>query len=274
MTGLLQIFTFRHRAFFFVWLVIATAFCFLVTTRLGWRFAGVFGLLGVVYPLYVAFHALSLRAELRLRGYEWITFGNAYALAARHWHRAWRLPPHDEAAATPGYSDTVQGIERFILQAHDLPDAYARTPELERLWKETGALPPAAPVTGAMYWSTSIPLFLLTVLGVNLLCFLFYSLTSWTMGWVFFLNFPVAWGYWLILAWALRNHLERLGYGRWSFRDRVRLAYRCQLLCRRIPGAGDLQKALGTADPITHLALARALMTIGWLEGKAGRTIR
>ncbi len=274
MTPFFRLFSFRHPAFLAVWYVAAVAVCFVVIDRLGWQYGGVFGLLGVIYPLYLLAQALALRSELRLRGYEWITLGKAYVLAARRGTKAWRLPPRDEVAGTPGYDDTLQGIEQFLLQAHDEPIADARVPQLERLYKETKRLPAAAPVAGLMRWSTSVPLFLVLMIALNLAITGYCLLTSWARGWLFFLNLPYGWGYWLLLAWALRGHLERLGYGVWSARDRLRLAYRCQLLCRRIPAARDLQKSLGTNDPITCRALSHAVMTIAWLEGKAGRTIR
>jgi len=273
MTGFLRLFSFRHRAFLLVWYVVGVAVCLLFTARLGWRFSGIFGLLGMVYPGYLTAQALALRSELRLRGYEWITFRNAFALAARRGHKAWRLPPRDETAGTPGYEDTVQGIEQFLLQAHDEPLADVRIPELERMWKETRSVPPPAPTKGLMRWTTS-SLSLLVAMGVlNIAVTAVCFRVSWDLGWLYFLNFPIGWGFWLLLAWALRSHLERLGYGAWSLRDRIWLAYRCQLLCRHIPAAEDLREALDVEGPITHRALARAVMTIAWLQGKAGKTI-
>ncbi len=84
------------------------------TLRFGAVGLSAVGLLGLVYPVYLMASALAFRSELRIRGFGWISFADSFLLAAAYPRRAWRIPPREEIATPPGYTDTRQGIERVL----------------------------------------------------------------------------------------------------------------------------------------------------------------
>ncbi len=261
----MRFFSFRSKWSLVIWYVATLILCFGIISSFGWRFGGVLGFTGLVYPLYLVVGGISLTKELRLRGYDWIRFRHGFVLVTQYHAKAWRLPARDQAASIPGYEDSVPGLGRIIRQSHDLPEVLqggAPIPEVREWIAKHGALPEPPPLPLSIrLFATPMTGLTFVFLAINIPITILEYRTGWKTAWLYSFNGLMAPLYMLLLAAFIPGRLRNLGYPVITFPRTYRIAFILHHHIWKAPRHEDLQNVLQTHDIVDIETLCRAIGT-------------
>lgn len=100
------------------WAILVASPSWLPHRTIGW-------IIGMVWTAWFTVGAAHLANALRHKGYEWARWWNCIGLQIQFARRARQLPPHDEVASLPDFTDSARGLAEFLSRQFPHPRANA-----------------------------------------------------------------------------------------------------------------------------------------------------